>query len=419
MRRPLLVLLALLASFAAVRSTAQTFSTIFTFQQPEGVGGLVVDSFGNLYGTTVQGGKYNAGVIFKLAKPSSGGGYKFSVLHDFDGTSGGSAAGDIVLDNSGNLYGTTAKGGSVTSSCATGCGTIFKLTHPASPGGDWTFSVVYSFQGYPGDGQSPYFLSLNSQGVLFGTTPLGGAGNVGTVYQLTNSGLTWTESLLFNLSPQKLPCNPPGTPTFDSSGNVFFATELGGPGNTGCIVELTPPVPPATTWTSTTLWTFGSGGRGSLPVGPQLMNASGELFGVTLYGGLYAQGSFYKLTPSGSSWTHKLLYSFGSPSKSGYWPINLLPGPKTGTYYGGAIGGGYCPLNCNGTVYELTQPTSQGGSWTQSVLYTFQGSADGSLPYSLIKDSQGTLYGFTIAGGFFGNGSCRTNGCGTIFKISF
>jgi uncharacterized repeat protein (TIGR03803 family) len=410
-----LFLFVLLASFISIRSTAQTFSTILTFQQPLGVGALTVDGLGNLYGTTGLGGKHNSGVVFELAKPTSvGGAYTFSVLHDFDGTTGGALAGNLLLDTSGNFYGTAVKGGTVTSSCPSGCGIVFKLDHPSHPGQPWKFSVLYSFQGSPTDGQDPYYLSLGSQGALYGTTGLGGAGNVGTVYQLTPTGLTWSESLLFDSSPQNLPCNPPGPLTFDSSGNIFFTTELGGTANEGCVIELTPPTPPATTWASTVIFNFGAGTGGRLPVTPLLMNASGELFGVTLYGGAYAEGSLFNLAHSSGGWREHLLYSFGLPIQSGYWPFGLVAGRTPGTYYGAAIGGGYCNFNCDGTIYELSQ---SGGSWSQSVVYTFRGLGDGSIPNILIKDSQGTLYGYGSEGGYTGNG-CPL-GCGTIFKISF
>ena len=316
MKRHLFIFLALLAGFVAVRATAQTFSTIYTFQpqQPQLVGGLAADFEGNLYGTTAVGGTYKAGAVFKLAKPTlAGGSYEFSIIHDFDGAAGGSTGGPLVLDEGGNIYGATLFGGSTTSSlCKSGCGIVFKLARPASPGEPWIFTVIYTFQGYPVDGASPSFLMMKGHDILFGTTEVGGAGSLGTVFQLTHSGSSWTESLLFNPAPGILPCNPPGPLTFDSDGNIFFETQSGGRYNAGCVMRLTSPIPPGTTWKATTLLAFGPVGEGgATPEGPVRLNSLGELFGVTYYGGI-AQGTFYEATESRGVWTENTVYEFGS-----------------------------------------------------------------------------------------------------------
>jgi hypothetical protein len=406
--------LAFVMSLAAVRLAAQTFSTIFTFQpqQPQLVGGLAADFEGNLYGTTALGGAYKAGVVFKLAKPATtGGAYKFSVIHDFDGASGGSNGGALVLDKSGNIYGAAIFGGN-TSACTSGCGIIFELARPSSSGTAWNFSIVYSFQGYPVDGAWPSFLMMNGHGVLFGTTSIGGTGNLGTVFQLTRSGSSWTESQLFDPSSSRVPCNPPGPITFDPSGNIFFKTLSGGRYNTGCVMELTPPIPPATNWNARTLLTFGNGVGGTTPEGPVLLDSSGNLFGVTLNGGI-AQGTFYEVTRSGGGWTESVLYEFGSTA-GGLNPVELLPGPSSGTYYGSAINN---TTGGSGAIFQLNQPTTQGGAWTQTDLYSFPFVNGGDYPYNLTKGRQGALYGSTTYGGYIGEG-CPI-GCGTIFKISF
>lgn len=413
MRRHLLFLLALLASFIAVRSGAQTFSTIYTFRpkQPQLVGGLVADFEGNLYGTTALGGTYKAGVVFKLTKPvTAAGSYKFSVIHDFDGAAGGANGGALVLDESGNIYGAAIFGGN-TSACTSGCGIIFKLARPSSSGGAWNFSIVYSFQGYPVDGAWPSFLMMNGQGVLFGTTMIGGAGSLGTVFRLTHSSSSWTESLLFNPSAGILPCNPPGPITFDPSGNIFFKTSSGGPYNAGCLMELRPPTPPATAWKAATLFTFGNGAGGMTPEGAVLPDSSGELFGVTLSGGI-AQGTFYKATQSGGVWSENVLYDFGSTA-GGLSPIQFLPGPASGSYYGAALDN---TTASGGAIFQLNQPTTEGGVWTQTDLYSFP-YVNNDYPYNLTKGDGGTLYGSTALGGYIGLGC--PSGCGTIFRISF
>jgi hypothetical protein len=403
---------------------AQTFSTIYTFDQPAAMfGPLVVDHEGNLFGSTAQGGKYNAGVIFKLAKPAAAGGsYKFTVLHHFDGAAGGSAGSGLTMDASGNLFGTTVNGGLSSAWCTGGCGVVYELARPATSAGPWNYSVLYSFQGYPNDGAWPRTLTVNSQGVLYGTTQLGGSSDVGTVFQLLSSSTGWSESVLFSVLYDQTPCNPPGPLTFDSSGNIYFPTPQGGPSNTGCAIQLTPPVPPAIGWKATLLHAYGDA-AGTTPSSPLLVSGTGELFGVALTGGNAAQGTLYKLSPEGSSWTDRLLYSFSALSPAdGYDPAGLVAGPTSSIYYGGATTGGYCGIPqifCGGTVFQLHQPTTQGGAWTLQVLYTFQGGTDGAIPYDLIKDNQGTLYGVTYYGGFVDSGACQVLGCGTIFKITF
>jgi hypothetical protein len=153
------------------------------------------------------------------------------------------------------------------------------------------------------------------------------------------------------------------------------------------------------------------GAGGTTPEGPVLLNSLGELFGVTLYGGL-AQGTFYKVTESGGVWTENTVYEFGS-TPGGLNPVELLPGPTSGTYYGGAISN---TTGGSGAIFQINQPSTQGGPWTQTDLYSFP-YVNGNYPFNLIKDNQGTLYGSTPYGGYSGKG-CGL-GCGTIFRISF
>jgi uncharacterized repeat protein (TIGR03803 family) len=139
-------------------------------------GALVFDKAGNLYGTTEIGGKYDKGTVFKLA-PTVRGQWKESVLHSFKGgtSDGNYPYSTLIFDAAGNLYGTTYDGGS--SSCAGyGCGTVFKLT-PIS-GGRWKEKILYAFTGstdgaHPDRGS----LVMDASGNLYGTTVLGGQGN--------------------------------------------------------------------------------------------------------------------------------------------------------------------------------------------------------------------------------------------------
>lgn len=153
---------------------------------------------GVLYGTTISGGSasnclfggsFGCGSVFQLTPPATAGGawaetpiYNFT-LPDDDGAYPAVA---VVLGKGGVLYGTTQRGGSGT--CAeppqtTGCGTVFRLTPPTTPGGSWTETILHSFTGQDGEGFNPGALTMNADGVLFGSTSQGGAG-AGTIFAL-------------------------------------------------------------------------------------------------------------------------------------------------------------------------------------------------------------------------------------------
>lgn len=140
-------------------------------------GELVADAHGNLYGTTVSGGSYGFGTIFKVVPPADEhGSWTETVIYEFQGGAVGDGASPysgLVLDHAGNLYGTTLFGGS--QAICPDCGVVFKLAKPAAPDGAWTESVLWSF-GAAGDGIFPFgALTIDPKGNLYGTTYLGGA----------------------------------------------------------------------------------------------------------------------------------------------------------------------------------------------------------------------------------------------------
>lgn len=146
-----------------------------------GVGALIMDGSGSLYGTTAGGGAFSSrcscGTVFKLT-PSSGGKWNETILHSFTlGAGGEGPAAGVVIDKAGNLYGTTSAGGS---SCS--CGLIYKLT-PGS-NGKWTYTVLHRFTGADGAGPNANLI-LDSKGNLYGTTTTGGAGGYGVAFELT------------------------------------------------------------------------------------------------------------------------------------------------------------------------------------------------------------------------------------------
>jgi uncharacterized repeat protein (TIGR03803 family) len=141
--------------------------------------GLVLDKSGNLYGAAAQGGSIDCGTVFKLTHVAKG--WKESILHDFKQPTSGCGPSRVTFDAVGNLYGTTVGGGG--GDCNGGCGVVFKLT-PSSDG-KWTYSALHRFKDY--DGAVPDSgVILDQKGNLYGTTGLGGGGSsVGVVFEIT------------------------------------------------------------------------------------------------------------------------------------------------------------------------------------------------------------------------------------------
>jgi uncharacterized repeat protein (TIGR03803 family) len=199
--------------------------------------GVIIDAAGNLYGTTQQGGAYGYGTVFELI-PTSGGAWAEKLLHSFkdDGTDGENPFAGLVLDAAGNLYGTTAGGGTYNNS-----GTVFELT-PAGDG-SWTETVLHDFNNNGMDGFSPEAsLTFDRAGNLYGTTQHGGAYDEGTVFELTpTNGGSWTETVLHSFagSPDD-GANPMAGLVFDASGILYGTTNSGGTYTSGTVFEIEP-----------------------------------------------------------------------------------------------------------------------------------------------------------------------------------
>lgn len=194
---------------------------------------MAIDSSGNLYGTTWGGGAYGYGTVFELS-PNGSGGFTESVLHSFSGGSDGEYPyfAGVILDASGNLYGTMFEGGNYDG------GIVFELTH--NPSGGWTEHVLHTL-GASGDGGAPECgLTFDSSGNLYGSTNSGGSGNKGTIYELSPAGVSWSETILHSFSTLLDGQRPVGGVTLDSSGNVYGTTSVGGGQNDGLVFEITP-----------------------------------------------------------------------------------------------------------------------------------------------------------------------------------
>jgi uncharacterized repeat protein (TIGR03803 family) len=170
------------------RSFGWSESILYTFQNPYGTpnGGLIFDASGNIYGTDREDGPYYVGTVWKLS-PNPDGNYTFTPLYSFTGVNGDGAYlnGPLVMDASGNLYGTTEQGGRLDGYYCMygGCGTIFKLT--PSSNGQWTETILYDFNDTSSGWQPHDGLIMDRAGNLYGTALYGGATGAGTVFELT------------------------------------------------------------------------------------------------------------------------------------------------------------------------------------------------------------------------------------------
>jgi uncharacterized repeat protein (TIGR03803 family) len=236
----------------AVRAQAQTETVLYSLSGgTDGNGpitGLVADSAGNLYGVTASEGQttgncsnnQGCGVVFELS-PNGTGGWTETVLYTFTGgTDGAFPATTLLLDASGNLYGTAYAGGNVTNKdCSPyGCRVVFELS-PSSSG--WTETVLYSF--HFTDGDRPSSLIRDAAGNFYGVTYQGGTPNLGRVFELSpGSGGTWTETIPHSFSgPPSDGENPDfGTLLIDADGNLYGTTANGGASKTGLAYEITP-----------------------------------------------------------------------------------------------------------------------------------------------------------------------------------
>jgi uncharacterized repeat protein (TIGR03803 family) len=409
-------------AFAASESILWNFGDggFYDGMTPES--GVIMDASGNLYGTTNGGGAPfdecngygffgdGCGMVFELTPPTtSGGDWTESILWVFYGPDGflgvdGEGPNQLILDASGNLFGTTSGGG------AYGPGTAFKLTPPSTTsGGDWTESILWSF-GNGTDGSDPQAgVLMDSNGNLYGTTESGGTYEQGTVFKLTSNG---QESVLWNFNVSNDGRNPEAGLIMDQGGALYGTTSYGSAAYAaGTVFKLTPPSTSGGNWTESILWTFGNNGDGAGPVGSLIMDASGNLYGATSDGGAYGYGTAFKLIPpstSGGNWTESVLWSFGNNGDSKY-PTGGLTMDVDGNLYGPTgEGGAYPPA---GTVFELTPPSTGGGNWSESILWSFGGSGDGGGPEgSLIMDMSNNLFGTTAVDG--------THDEGTVFEIS-
>jgi len=366
-------------------------------------GPLTLDNKGNLYGATGAGGGfgcdgYGCGTIFQLAHQVSGKWTEKS-LHDFaDNGDSADPRGNLVFDRAGNLFGTLNGAG-------TGQGALFEL----SPGFSWNLSLFWEHEEF-----SPGLL-LNKAGDLVGFF---GAGQyqTGAIGELSPGSKGWTYTLLYSFGGGGggNGWGPDAPMSWDAHGNLYGTALYGGnsyssghqkfcPDGSGCGVAFQMTPSSDGTWKYHVLHRFANfKNDGQSPDGGLVVDAPGNVYGVTAYGGAYGNGTVFEFTPSsGGRWKQTVLYDFPNCS-NGCLPGFTLAFDKAGNLYGAASGGlADCDGYTCGVIFKLTP--QKNGTWQYNVLHKFNG-ADGGFPYGVILDDKGNLYGTTQAFGKYNSG---------------
>jgi len=385
----LLMLLPLNAAHARFK-VLHAFASGSDGDQP--IAGLLIDSSGNLYGTTQDGGEpAGYGTVFKITPDGTE-----TVLHSFCQPprclDGALPSGGLIEDGTGNLYGTAFE------SCG-GFGCVYKLAP------DGTETMLYSFGGGNDGGYPKSDLIMDKAGNLYGTT-MGGAGCIaygcGTVFKLAPDG---TKTLLHGFIGGSDGWNPQGGVIRDKAGNLYGTTWAGG--GTGCdglgcgtVFKLAPD------GTETVLYAFQGGSDGANSSADLMMDDSGNLYGTTFDGGRsgcngQGCGTVFKLAPDG---TETVLYAFTGGSDGGGPAAGLIKDSAGNLYATTEFEGAYG----YGTVFMLAP------DGTETVLHSFTGGSDGAFPLGrLAKDKHGHLVGTATQGGV----DNYPNGYGTVFRL--
>jgi hypothetical protein len=414
-------------------------------------GGVVFDKAGNLYGANSLGGSGGCpspgcGTVFELSPPTrKSSAWTETTIYEFKGVLGSvkdglTPEGGAIIDQDGNLYGTTSSGGNgpcVLLGSKTGCGIVYELSPPTQKGGAWTETILYNFQG-DSDGNFPFGdLVFDKHGNLYGATWYGGGkgntcnqyygGNCGTVFKLSppkETGRPWTEKILHSFAGGTDGATPNGGLVVDSKGAVYGTTFIGGyncPHNSrqgcGTAFKLSPPatkgdrwtetVTKGDRWTETVLHRFKSETDGANPAAGVVLDGRGYLYGTS-------DATVFRMTPPKTGdgpWNQTILYALDNDA---YDPKGSLIFDQSGNLYGTTyVGSGE---SLQGSVFRLKPPSEKGDPWTFAIIHGFLGPPDGDFPAaSLTFDNSGHLYGTTQKGG---TGTTCSGGCGTAFEAS-
>jgi uncharacterized repeat protein (TIGR03803 family) len=372
-------------------------------------GPLIIDSKGNLYGTTLNGGTcsgddYGCGAVFELSSRANAWGEK--LLYSFTGGNAGSSPwGGLVLGGSGTLlYGTLAGNSNAV-------GGVFELKRSA---GSWTSTVLYTPGTALADGPG---VVLDKLGNIYGEIG-SGKYSLGAIGELSPGSSGWTYTDLYDFCATYCPdgWGPAAPPIWDENGNLWGVTTYGGisqkpcanDGGCGVVFEMTPNGDGI--WTYNVIHFFASSSTdGQFPNGGLVADAAGNFYGNTQQGGAYNHGAIFKLTFIGGQWAETILYDFPNCVQACF-PVGTMAIDKAGNLYGTTLGGVF-NRTCGGfTCGEVFEMARQGnGRWKFSLLHKFVGT-DGDTPVGVILDGKGNLFGTTKSGG--------TYGAGTAFELT-
>lgn len=334
----------------SLQGSSWVLTPIFSFNQDspgdDPAAGVLFGPNGVLYGTASNGGTVFTVRPSPTAPKTVLASWAIDYLYSFTPVTT-VPSGDVVFDSAGNIYGVAVRGGSDGCFDHLGCGMVYELTPSA---GGWVETTLYEFQG-GADGLGPTGVLLDSAGNLIGTTGNGGTQGNGVIFQLTRSGSSWTESVLYNFDcTGNDGCVPQSGLISDASGNLYGST-VASSGYSGVIFEFSPspggwvynvlaPIPPQ--------YRFG-------PTAPLTMDGAGNLYGtIGTRDSNLIPGAVFKVTRGGSGWTFTSLHDFTGGS-DGDAPSSTVAIDANGNLYGTATyGGPHClPIGC-GVVWEIT-----------------------------------------------------------------
>ena len=366
-----------LGSVFEIARGSKVTTTLASFNGSNGWGpfaAVTLDASGNIRGTTSRGGTGDDGTVFEIAHGSKA----ITVIASFDGTNGVLPNPGVVRDRSGNLYGTSNAGGAYDQ------GEIFEIAKGSS-----TITTVASFNGTNGDHPLPE-LAVDKAGNVYGTTSGGGpnGSNFGTVFEVASGSNTVTTVVAFTYASGG---NTGSGLAIDPSGNLY-GTTLGGGAfpESGTIFEI------ANGSTAITTLASFDGRAGSGPTGDLTLSPSGNLYGITLSGGNTGEDTVFEL-PSGSSAIRTLARL--KMANREYFQTGVIL-DNSGDVYGATQGSG--TVNSD-TVFEIAS-----GSTSLTTIASFD-SSTGAITGRLALDSSGNLYGTTLLGG--------PGNKGTVFEI--
>jgi uncharacterized repeat protein (TIGR03803 family) len=355
---------------------------------------VVMDNNGNLFGSSYEGGSRGAGTIFEIPKSTG----VIKTLFTFDGNDGSLPTGRLIIDSNGDIFGTCQTGGG-----AGYFGTVFEL---AKNGNGYSFKTLVKFNGT--DGSAPEGgVVMDGNGNLFGTTVTGGGTDssvAGTVFELALIGGVYTLKTLATFSAPNgddsaAPngADPNGNLLLDGNGDLFGQTTTGGPNGGGTLFEL---VKSGSNYALTVAAPFTNV---SEPYGGNIvMDTSGNIFGTESMRNASGNGNIFEFKKNIGGYTLTDIADFNGTT-DGSEPLSGIVADSHGDLYGSTASGGEFG---NGTVYELIK---SGSNYAIKTLVSLDDAA-GNLCANIVVDGNGNIYGTTAMGG--------TSNVGAVFEVT-